>query len=73
MLDPRRKPHVKVQPPFIRPDLSERQITIKVTDNGIHSTIISSKVTCLHLLGSFPLFLYRLWLDTVLFPLQRTH
>uniref|UniRef100_A0A3B4F8T3 Palmitoyltransferase n=1 Tax=Pundamilia nyererei TaxID=303518 RepID=A0A3B4F8T3_9CICH len=43
MLDPRKKPHVKVQPPFIRPDLSERQITIKVTDNGIHSTIISSK------------------------------
>ncbi|XP_038129529.1 palmitoyltransferase ZDHHC8B isoform X3 [Cyprinodon tularosa] len=27
--DPRRKPHVKIQPPFIRPDLSDRQITIK--------------------------------------------
>ncbi|KAM7391715.1 hypothetical protein PAMP_022382 [Pampus punctatissimus] len=43
MLDPRKKPHVKIQPPFIRPDLSDRQITIKVSDNGIHSTIISSK------------------------------
>uniref|UniRef100_A0A3Q1F6C3 Palmitoyltransferase n=1 Tax=Acanthochromis polyacanthus TaxID=80966 RepID=A0A3Q1F6C3_9TELE len=43
MLDPRKKPHVKIQPPFIRPDLSDRQITIKVSDNGIHGTIISSK------------------------------
>lgn len=43
MLDPRKKPHVKIQPPFIRPDLSDRQITIKVSDNGIHNTIISSK------------------------------
>ncbi|KAK2837652.1 hypothetical protein Q5P01_014864 [Channa striata] len=42
-LDPRKKPHIKIQPPFIRPDLSDRQITIKVSDNGIHSTIISSK------------------------------
>lgn len=49
MLDPRKKPHVKIQPPFIRPDLSDRQITIKVSDNGIHNTIISSKV-------SFPQF-----------------
>lgn len=45
MLDPRKKPHVKIQPPFIRPDLSDRQITIKVSDNGIHNTIISSKVS----------------------------
>ncbi|XP_055368138.1 palmitoyltransferase ZDHHC8B isoform X2 [Betta splendens] len=43
MLDPRKKPHVKIQPPFIRPDLSDRQITIKVSDNGIHGTVISSK------------------------------
>lgn len=43
MLDPRKKPQVKIQPPFIRPDLSDRQITIKVSDNGIHGTIISSK------------------------------
>ncbi|CAJ1068414.1 probable palmitoyltransferase ZDHHC8 [Xyrichtys novacula] len=42
-LDPRKKPPIKIQPPFIRPDLSDRQITIKVSDNGIHNTIISSK------------------------------
>lgn len=53
ILDPRKKPHVKIQPPFIRPDLSDRQITIKVSDNGIHSTIISSKVSCSQLLQSF--------------------
>ncbi|KAA8592972.1 hypothetical protein FQN60_018427 [Etheostoma spectabile] len=41
--DPRKKPSVRIQPPFIRPDLSERQITIMISDNGIHSTIISSK------------------------------
>uniref|UniRef100_A0A8C6TVN9 Palmitoyltransferase n=1 Tax=Neogobius melanostomus TaxID=47308 RepID=A0A8C6TVN9_9GOBI len=43
MLHPRKKPHIKIQPPFIRPDLSDRQITIKVSDNGTHSTIVSSK------------------------------
>ncbi|KAM9393020.1 palmitoyltransferase ZDHHC8B [Pholidichthys leucotaenia] len=43
MLDPRKKTHIKIQPPFIQPDLSDRQITIKVSDNGIHSTIIRSK------------------------------
>lgn len=42
--DPRKKAPVKIQPPFIRPDLSDRQITIKVTDNGLHSTIIRAKV-----------------------------
>lgn len=45
ILDPKKKPHVKIQPPFIRPDLSDRQITIKISDNGIHSTIIRSKVS----------------------------
>uniref|UniRef100_A0A3Q2YY29 Palmitoyltransferase n=1 Tax=Hippocampus comes TaxID=109280 RepID=A0A3Q2YY29_HIPCM len=45
IFDPRKKPHIKIQPPFIRPDPSERQITIKVNDNGIHGTIISSKVS----------------------------
>ncbi|KAM4577322.1 palmitoyltransferase ZDHHC8B isoform 2-T2 [Odontesthes bonariensis] len=28
-MDPRKKSHVKIQPPFIRPDLSDKQITIK--------------------------------------------
>lgn len=44
-MDPRKKPHIKIQPPFIRSDLSDRQITIKVSGNGIHSTIINSKVS----------------------------
>ncbi|KAF7651838.1 hypothetical protein LDENG_00104810 [Lucifuga dentata] len=43
MFDPRKKPQARIQPPFIRPDLSDRQITIKVSDNGIHGTIVSSK------------------------------
>ncbi|XP_062307257.1 palmitoyltransferase ZDHHC8B [Osmerus eperlanus] len=43
-VDPRKKPPVSVQPPFLRPDLSDRLVTIKVSDNGIHgSTIIRSK------------------------------
>ncbi|KAG7241365.1 hypothetical protein INR49_025565, partial [Caranx melampygus] len=46
MLDPKKKPHIKIQPPFIRPDLSDRQITIKISDNGVHGTIISSKSKC---------------------------
>lgn len=45
IVDPKKKPHVKIQPPFIRPELSDRQITIKISDNGIHSTIIRSKVS----------------------------
>lgn len=45
IVDPKKKPHVKIQPPFIRPDLSDRQITIKISDNGIHSTVIRSKVS----------------------------
>lgn len=45
ILDPKKKPPIKLQPPFIRPDLSDRQVTIKISDNGIHSTIIRSKVS----------------------------
>ncbi|KAG7276144.1 hypothetical protein CRUP_011820 [Coryphaenoides rupestris] len=43
MVDPRKRPPVKIQPPFLRPDLSDCQITIKVSDNGLHSTVVSSK------------------------------
>lgn len=50
MPDPKKKPQVKVQPPFYRPDLSDRQITIKISDNGIHSTIIRSKVSLVTIL-----------------------
>ncbi|CAB1319972.1 unnamed protein product [Coregonus sp. 'balchen'] len=42
-VDPRKKPPVSIQPPFIRPDLSDRQISIKVSDNGIHTSILRSK------------------------------
>uniref|UniRef100_A0A8C8JZA5 Palmitoyltransferase n=1 Tax=Oncorhynchus tshawytscha TaxID=74940 RepID=A0A8C8JZA5_ONCTS len=42
-VDPRKKPPVSIQPPFIRPDLSDRQISIKVSNNGIHTSILQSK------------------------------
>ncbi|XP_034026982.1 probable palmitoyltransferase ZDHHC8 [Thalassophryne amazonica] len=41
--DPRKKAPIKLQPPFIRPELSDRQITVRVSNNGIHGTIVSSK------------------------------
>lgn len=44
VLDSTKRPHIKIQPPFIRPDLSDRQMTVKVSDNGLHGTIVSSKV-----------------------------
>ncbi|KAG9334375.1 hypothetical protein JZ751_008194 [Albula glossodonta] len=43
MVDPRKKPHVSIQPPFLRPDLSDRQVSIKVSDNGIHGDILRTK------------------------------
>ncbi|KAK6306207.1 hypothetical protein J4Q44_G00231320 [Coregonus suidteri] len=42
-VDPRKKPPVSIKPPFIRPDLSDKQISIKVSDNGIHTSILRSK------------------------------
>uniref|UniRef100_A0A674F140 Palmitoyltransferase n=1 Tax=Salmo trutta TaxID=8032 RepID=A0A674F140_SALTR len=42
-VDPRKKPPVSIQPPFIRPDLSDRQISIKVSNNGIHTSVLQSK------------------------------
>nr|XP_029493999.1 probable palmitoyltransferase ZDHHC8 isoform X1 [Oncorhynchus nerka] len=42
-VDPRKKPPVSIQPPFIRPDISDRRISIKVSDNGIHTSILRSK------------------------------
>ncbi|XP_063051249.1 palmitoyltransferase ZDHHC8B isoform X2 [Engraulis encrasicolus] len=43
MVEPKKKPPVPIQPPFLRPDLSERQLTIKISDNGIHSSILRTK------------------------------
>ncbi|XP_029534299.2 palmitoyltransferase ZDHHC8B-like isoform X1 [Oncorhynchus nerka] len=42
-VDPRKKPPVSIQPPFIRPNLSDRQISIKVSNNGVHTSILQSK------------------------------
>ncbi|XP_071210210.1 palmitoyltransferase ZDHHC8B-like isoform X1 [Salvelinus alpinus] len=42
-VDPRKKPPFSIQPPFIRPDLSDRQISIKVSNNGFHTSILQSK------------------------------
>ncbi|XP_061116311.1 palmitoyltransferase ZDHHC8B isoform X2 [Conger conger] len=43
MLDPRKKPQVSVQPPFLRPNLSDRRLSVKVSDNGIHGSILRTK------------------------------
>ncbi|XP_010874875.1 probable palmitoyltransferase ZDHHC8 [Esox lucius] len=42
-VDPRKKSPVSIQPPFIRPDLSDKLISIRVNDNGIHTSILRSK------------------------------
>ncbi|XP_077097592.1 palmitoyltransferase ZDHHC8B isoform X2 [Siphateles boraxobius] len=41
--DPRKKIPIALKPPFLRPDLSNRHVTVKVSDNGIHSNILRSK------------------------------
>ncbi|XP_064209787.1 palmitoyltransferase ZDHHC8B [Anguilla rostrata] len=43
MLDPRKRPHVPVQPPFLRPDPTDRRVSIKVSDNGIHGSVFRTK------------------------------
>ncbi|XP_026109400.1 probable palmitoyltransferase ZDHHC8 isoform X3 [Carassius auratus] len=43
--DPRKKIPIIMKPPFIRPDLSNRHISVKVSDNGIHSNILRSKTS----------------------------
>lgn len=44
MVAPKKRPAVAIQPPFLRPELSDRQLTIKVSDNGIHGSILRTKV-----------------------------
>ncbi|XP_043087699.1 palmitoyltransferase ZDHHC8B-like, partial [Puntigrus tetrazona] len=41
--DPRKKVPITLKPPFLRPDLSTRHISVKISDNGIHSSILRSK------------------------------
>lgn len=43
--DPRKKIPIALTPPFLRPDLSNRHVSVKVTDNGIHSSILRSQVS----------------------------
>lgn len=44
MAEPKKKQAVSVKPPFFRPDLSERQITVRISDNGIQANLNRSKV-----------------------------
>lgn len=44
IVEPKKKLAVSVKPPFLRPDLSERQITVKISDNGIQANLNRSKV-----------------------------
>ncbi|KAM9101875.1 probable palmitoyltransferase ZDHHC8 isoform X1 [Sarcophilus harrisii] len=41
--EPRLKLAVSVKPPFLRPDLSDRQVSVKVSDNGIQASLSRSK------------------------------
>ncbi|KAM7034055.1 palmitoyltransferase ZDHHC8 isoform 3-T5 [Acridotheres tristis] len=43
VVEPKKKQAVSVKPPFLRPDLSERQITVKISDNGIQANLNRSK------------------------------
>ncbi|OPJ74891.1 palmitoyltransferase ZDHHC8 isoform X1 [Patagioenas fasciata] len=43
IVEPKKKQAVSVKPPFLRPDLSERQITVKISDNGIQANLNRSK------------------------------
>ncbi|XP_043924647.1 palmitoyltransferase ZDHHC8 [Protopterus annectens] len=46
MSDPRKKQAVSIKPPFLRPELLERKVTLKVSDNGIHASLTRSKSKC---------------------------
>uniref|UniRef100_A0A8C5M397 Palmitoyltransferase n=1 Tax=Leptobrachium leishanense TaxID=445787 RepID=A0A8C5M397_9ANUR len=43
VVEPKKKQSVTLNPPFIRPDVSERQITVKISDNGIQANLHRSK------------------------------
>uniref|UniRef100_A0A4W3JGJ5 Palmitoyltransferase n=1 Tax=Callorhinchus milii TaxID=7868 RepID=A0A4W3JGJ5_CALMI len=43
MVDPRKKKLIAVKSPFVRPALSERQITVKINDNGIQGNLNRTK------------------------------
>ncbi|XP_053135949.1 palmitoyltransferase ZDHHC8 isoform X1 [Hemicordylus capensis] len=43
IVEPKKKQPVSMKPPFLRPDLTERQITVKISDNGIQANLNRSK------------------------------
>ncbi|XP_062873781.1 palmitoyltransferase ZDHHC8B [Trichomycterus rosablanca] len=43
LIDPRKKPSVPIEPPFLRPALTDRSVTVKVSDNGVHANMLRSK------------------------------
>ncbi|XP_060739796.1 palmitoyltransferase ZDHHC8B [Tachysurus vachellii] len=43
IVDPRKKPNIQINPPFLRPVLSDRNVVVKVSDNGVHTNILRSK------------------------------
>ncbi|XP_029475848.1 probable palmitoyltransferase ZDHHC8 isoform X1 [Rhinatrema bivittatum] len=43
IVEPKKKQAVSVKPPFLRPDLSEKQITVKISDNGIPANLQRTK------------------------------
>ncbi|KAJ7309695.1 hypothetical protein JRQ81_007755 [Phrynocephalus forsythii] len=43
IVDPKKKQPISIKPPFLRPDLTERQITVKISDNGIQANLNRSK------------------------------
>ncbi|KAF5893689.1 putative palmitoyltransferase ZDHHC8, partial [Clarias magur] len=43
MVDPMKKLSIQMTPPFLRPVLSDRNVVVKVTDNGVHTNILRAK------------------------------
>ncbi|XP_060641683.2 palmitoyltransferase ZDHHC8 isoform X1 [Anolis sagrei] len=43
IVEPKKKQPVTVKPPFLRPDTAERQVTVKISDNGIQANLNRSK------------------------------
>lgn len=41
---PKAEPTVLVKPPFLRPELSDGQIAVKIMDNGIQTELKRTKV-----------------------------
>lgn len=44
---PKKEKTIVIRPPFLRPDVSDGQITVKIMDNGIQGELRRSKVRSL--------------------------